>query len=93
MLFGLATLLRPEAGWFAAAVIIAARWLNPPLPWRTVLAALAGAAVIAAPLEIYTVLHFGAIAPPHLATNAGLLERGVGRHARRAGQTVVLQRG
>jgi hypothetical protein len=73
VLFGLATLLRPEAGWFAAAVFIAARWLDPPLPWRAVFAVIGGAAVIAAPLEIYTVLHFGTIAPPHLATNAGLL--------------------
>jgi hypothetical protein len=82
VLFGLATLLRPEAGWFAAAVFIAARWRNPPLPWRTVLAAIGGAAVIAAPLEIYTVLHFGTIAPPHLATNAALLsEASVGTRA------------
>ena len=50
-LFGLATLLRPEAGWFAAAVLVAARVRHPPLTWRSIAWAAVGGAAIAAPIR------------------------------------------
>jgi hypothetical protein len=72
-LFGAATLLRPEAAWFAVAVLVATRWLDPAPTWRTLAAAIAGGVLAAAPATVYTVLHFATLTPPHVSTNAGLL--------------------
>jgi hypothetical protein len=73
VLFGSATLLRPEAAWFAVAVLIATHWLAPRPAWPTLATVVAGAVVAAAPFALYTLLHFGALRPPHVSTNAGVL--------------------
>jgi len=72
-LFGAATLLRPEAAWFAVAVLVATRRLDPRPAWRTLAIAAAGGVLVAAPSVLYTLLHFGTLMPPHVSTNAGLL--------------------
>jgi hypothetical protein len=72
-LFGAATLLRPEGAWFAVAVLIASRWLDPRPAWRTLAAIVAGGALVLAPFELYALLHFGTLTPPHVSTNAALL--------------------
>jgi 4-amino-4-deoxy-L-arabinose transferase-like glycosyltransferase len=73
VLFGVATLLRPEAAWFALAVLVAIRWLDPRATWRTLATAVAGGALVAVPFAVYTLLHFGSLTTPHVSTNAGLL--------------------
>jgi hypothetical protein len=73
VLFGVATLLRPEAAWFAVAVLVAAPLLDPRPTWRTLATAVAGGALVAAPVILYTLVHFGSLTPPHVSTNAGLL--------------------
>jgi hypothetical protein len=72
-LFGAAMLLRPEAAWFALAVVVASRRLERPPSWRTLAAIVAGGALVAAPFELYALLHFGTLTPPHVSTNAALL--------------------
>jgi hypothetical protein len=74
VLFGIATLLRPEAAWFAVAVG-SASWLLPARPRPITLAvAAAGAALTVSPLIVYSVAHFGALMPAHVSANAGLLQ-------------------
>jgi hypothetical protein len=76
LLFGIATLLRPEAAWFAIAVGTAS-WLLPARPRAG--AFLAAAACAAAPIAVfaaYAIVHFGSIAPPHVSANAGALNHG-----------------
>jgi hypothetical protein len=72
LLFGMSTLLRPEALWFAAAVVIASFWLPgarlAAVGWLT-----AGTAVAVLPLVAYSAVHFGTFVPPHIGSNAGLL--------------------
>lgn len=76
VLFGLALLLRPEAGWYAAATLVAARFLPTPLPLKRALLLIAGLAVAVAPSELYTISHFGSILPPHVAVNSSILGQG-----------------
>jgi hypothetical protein len=85
LMFGLAFLLRPETAWAALAVVVS--WLAlgehrqipenaPRRPHTALLIGLvvAGAAVVLAPFEIYTLRHFGRVMPAHLGANAGLLQ-------------------
>ena len=74
LLFGLAVLLRPEALWFAAAVFVAAPLLRSRPGWVPILTAGVGLVSALVPLEVYTLLHFGHLLPPHIAGNPGLLE-------------------
>jgi hypothetical protein len=74
LLFGLAVLLRPEALWFAAAVLAAAPLLRSRPSWVPILTAGAGLVTALVPLELYTLMHFGHPLPPHIAGNPGLLE-------------------
>jgi hypothetical protein len=68
----MSTLLRPEALWFAAAVVIASFWL--PGARVTAIAWLAaGTAVAGLPLVAYSAVHFGTFVPPHIGSNTGLL--------------------
>jgi hypothetical protein len=73
--FGVAFLLRPESALTFVAVLIASMMLVPGSTNRGRLAGLSlvGAAVALAPLEIYTLRHFGRVMPAHLWANAGLL--------------------
>jgi hypothetical protein len=73
LLFGIATLLRPEALWFGAAAVAAAPLLRWP-PSRGPLAATAAGLLVPLMLfTIYTLLHFGHPWPPHIEGNPGLL--------------------
>jgi len=71
-LFGLASLLRPEAAWFAIATLVGARWL----PWRVkprLIAVTTAAFVVPlVPLAIYALAHFGTLMTPHIAGNPAL---------------------
>jgi hypothetical protein len=75
LLFGIAALLRPEALWFAVAVLACAPLLPSP-PTRSTIA-LAAVGIVAAllPLEAYTLLHFGRLIPPHIAGNPAIVSR------------------
>lgn len=76
VLFGAAALLRPEAGWFAVAALIASRALSPsPAPRAWALSA-SGAVLAVLPFQIYTVMHFGTFFPPHVTANAATLVEG-----------------
>ncbi len=70
VLFGVATLLRPEAAWFAVAVVIASRTLPRAVAWRSAAVAAGGAALTLAPLILYSLLHLGSLVPDHLSANA-----------------------
>jgi hypothetical protein len=74
ILFGIAALLRPEALWFGVAVLAASPLLRSRPSWRPAAAAAAGLVAALLPLELYTLLHFGHLLPPHIAGNPGLLE-------------------
>ena len=76
VLFGAAVLLRPEAGWFAAAVLVASRFLPAPPSPQVWALAIGGALVAMAPLQVYTLMHFGMLLPPHLTANATTLGEG-----------------
>lgn len=76
LLMGVAVLLRPEAIWFALAASLASRALVHRPTWRSLAVAAAGTATALVPLEFHTLQHFGSLLPPHVATNAGLLETG-----------------
>ncbi|MQA28801.1 MAG: hypothetical protein GEU82_03035 [Luteitalea sp.] len=75
-LFGVAVLLRPEAAWFAIAVVGA----SPLLPQRPSLVAIgaagAGVAVPVASLGVYSLVHFGTLATPHLNNAGAILQDG-----------------
>jgi hypothetical protein len=73
LLFGLATLFRPEAFWFFAAVVAASRLLSAAPRRSAVVLAATGAAVAVAPLVLYSAVHFGTIVPPHVGAHATLL--------------------
>jgi uncharacterized membrane protein YgcG len=73
LLFGLAVLLRPEALWFAVAVLACARLLPTPPRASAMFVAAAGIVVALLPLEIYNLLHFGSPIPPHIAGNPALV--------------------
>jgi len=75
-LFGISVLLRPEAFWFFLAVALSSRLLTSPLRWPAIAVAVAGMALPLAPLAIYSLVHFGTVAPPHLETQADLLTIG-----------------
>jgi hypothetical protein len=76
LLFGVSALLRPEAGWFFIAIVASSRLLpSPPRPAAVVWAFLGMAAAIA-PLAVYSLLHFGTLAPPHVGSQASLLTEG-----------------
>lgn len=70
--FGAAFLLRPESALVFVAVLVASQTLRPKPGMANVLVVL-GSVVVLAPLEIYTVGHFGRLMPAHLWANAGLL--------------------
>ena len=75
-LFGISVLLRPEAFWFFLAVAFSSRLLTSPPGWSAIAIAAAGMALPLAPVAIYSLVHFGTIAPPHLETQADLLTIG-----------------
>ena len=77
--FGVAFLMRPELAWGFLAVVAAWPMQGPSTGAggnraRLVGVALAGFAITLAPLEIYTLRHFGRVMPAHLSANAGLLQ-------------------
>ena len=80
--FGVAFLLRPESALTFLAVLIGLMTVRLPAsrpevrlkPDTTYVLALVGALVVLAPLEIYTLRHFGRVMPAHLWANAGLLQ-------------------
>lgn len=73
--FGVAFLLRPESALTFLAVLVASIMLGPGSTNRSWLSGVSvvGAAIALAPLEIYTLRHFGRVMPAHLWANAGLL--------------------
>jgi hypothetical protein len=73
VLFGISILLRPEAAWFLIALAASLRFLTPSLRWPALGVATAGTALAIAPLVVYSLVHFGTIAPPHVETQANLL--------------------
>ena len=76
VLFGLSILLRVEAAWFFVAVVVSTRLLKSPPRGSAIGIACAGIALAVAPLAIYSLVHFGTIAPPHVGTQADLLTIG-----------------
>lgn len=70
VLFGVATLLRPEAAWFALAVVVASRALPRTVSMRAAAAAALGAVLTLAPLAVYSLAHLGSVVPAHLSANA-----------------------
>jgi hypothetical protein len=72
LLFGIATLLRPEALWFAVAVLASSRWLPSPPRRATVALTVVGIVAAILPIETYTLLHFGSPIPPHIAGNPAI---------------------
>ena len=76
LLYGIAILLRPEAAWFFLAVAASSRLLPSPPGWPTFALAVAGIALALAPLVVYSIVHFGTLAPPHVETQAALLTQG-----------------
>jgi len=79
--FGIAFLMRPELAWGFLAVIVAGQMPGTDSGAggnraRLIGLALAGFAIALAPLEIYTLRHFGRVMPAHLSANAGLLQAG-----------------
>jgi hypothetical protein len=72
-LFGVAALLRPEALWFAVAVLACSPLLRSRPRWSTIVMAAAGLVAALVPSVLYTLIHFGHPIPPHLAGNPGLL--------------------
>ncbi len=75
LLLGCAALLRPEALWFGVAVLGASRWLPRPPDLKTCGLAIVGTLLAVGPYEIYVLIHFGTLVPPHLAANAGEMGR------------------
>lgn len=76
LLFGISILLRPEAVWFFVAVVASLPLLKSMPRWSSMATTCAGIAAAVTPLVIYSLLHFGTMAPPHLATQADLLTVG-----------------
>jgi hypothetical protein len=76
ILMGAAALLRPETGWIVLAVLAASPWLPVPVPARAWFIALAGVIAAIAPFQVYTVVHFGTMLPPHVTANAAALGDG-----------------
>ena len=72
-LYGLSTLLRPEAVCFFAAVMLASRLLPSPPRASLVAAAALGLSIVLLPLGIYSLFHFGTVIPPHVGTHTSLL--------------------
>ena len=77
--FGVAFLMRPELAW-AFLAVVAAWQIEAGAPAqggnrvRLLGLALAGFAIALAPLEIYTLRHFGRVMPAHLWANTGQLQ-------------------
>jgi hypothetical protein len=71
MLMGAAALLRPEALWWAVAVLGCSRLLPAPPPPREVVRAACGFVLPWLPALAYTLVHFQTLATPHLAVNLG----------------------
>jgi 4-amino-4-deoxy-L-arabinose transferase-like glycosyltransferase len=74
--FGIALLMRPEVACVLVAVLAASPLLGVRPRWSSVGLLLLGAVVALAPLEIYTLLHFGNLIPSHIGTNSGLIGAG-----------------
>jgi hypothetical protein len=78
--FGVAFLMRPELAWALLAVLAASMTRASDTTddnvnrARLAAIAVAGFAIALAPLEIYTLRHFGRVMPAHLWANAGLLQ-------------------
>jgi hypothetical protein len=73
LLFGVAVLLRPEALWFAVAVLACSPLLRSRPSATCIAAVAAGMAAALLPLLSYTLVHFGHPVPPHIAGNPGLV--------------------
>jgi hypothetical protein len=74
VLTGTAIVLRPEAVCFAVAVAIASRTVVHRPTWRSLGIAGGGALLALLPLAFFDVAHFGSIVPPHVSTNAALVD-------------------
>src|SRR5205085_2732742 len=69
LLMGMAVVLRPEAAWFGLSALVASPLLPAgprPSSWARLVG---GAAIAIAPLEVYTLVHFGTLVPPHISAN------------------------
>lgn len=75
-LYGAAMLLRPETICFLIAVVVGSRLLSSPLHSSVLAITLAGVLLAVFPLGLYSLLHFGTIVPPHVASHASLLTEG-----------------
>ena len=72
VLFGIATLLRPEAALYCAAVLVGLQisaGSTAPIDLRRVLTVGCGVAIVAAPLVAYTFFHSGQLIGAHLSAN------------------------
>jgi hypothetical protein len=78
VVFGAALLMRPEMICAMGAVLVASIWLDQPARRGWLLAGLAivGAVLALAPLEAYTLMHFGRVVPSHIGANSALLRAG-----------------
>lgn len=76
LLFGAATLLRPEAAWYTLAVLAASSWLTQSPRWKDRVVAGVAALAVLAPFAIYSVWHFQTLFTPHVAANSGNLAEG-----------------
>jgi hypothetical protein len=69
VLFGIATLLRPEAAWFAVAVVAATRWLPHRVAVTQVATVAAGAALTFLPFAALSSFNSGELFGAHLSRN------------------------
>lgn len=68
-LLGISALLRPEAAWFAAALLAASPFLPSPLTSREIAVTIAGAAIGYAPLVLWSIVHSGHLLGAHVGGN------------------------
>ena len=75
VVFGVALLMRPEMACALGAVLVASIWLDEPTRngWLLAGLTLLGTVLALAPLEAYTLMHFGRVVPSHVGANSGLL--------------------
>jgi len=69
LLFGLAILLRPEGALYYAALLIAAPWLQDPVPPKALVLTMAGIAAICLPFGIGAWFHSGHVLGTHITSN------------------------
>ena len=70
MLLGLAILLRPEAALYCAVLLVAARWLQEPVPVNCLALTIAGVAAVCLPLAVGSWFHSGQFLGSHIPSNA-----------------------